>query len=455
MISKTLNVFKASADEGKAYLFYLLIAVFLFQLFCGGAPNSPTIKFQIGLFLSLALLAVALWEGALGALLARDRLLALALAALWLVPLIQIIPLPPGIADALPGQRLEQGILDYVGRGDMWRPMTIDLGATQFSILTLVPATAVFLATLTIGPEQRKLLVKLVFLVAFLAAFVAFFQFVSAGTTFDFYKTAHKGFGIGFFANRNHQADFIVISMLLAAALLIRDAKDRQAQVIGLTLVAILAFSAVMATFSRAGMAFFLVAFVAVVIAAIGLRRIRWRPALAAVVVLAGVGGAVASSHQFARFLERLDTAADDQRFEYAAQSMPIIGDYFPAGSGMGTFVPVYEKYETIDRVVPNFANHLHNDYLEILMEGGALGALALLIGMVAIGRLILRSLRDPLRPSGLPGTAAAAGVTILLLHSVIDYPLRTQTLACLFAVLVVMMLSRGEGVASRSRSRG
>jgi O-antigen ligase len=454
MISKTLNVFKAGADEGKVGLFYLLIAVFLFQLFCGGAPNTPTIKFQIGLFLSLALLAAALWEGAWSALLARDKLLALALVGLWLVPLVQIIPLPPGIADALPGQRLEQGILDYVGRGDLWRPMTADLGATQFSILTLVPATAVFLAALVIGPEQRKLLLRIVLVVAFLAAFVAFFQFVSAGTTFDFYKTAHKGFGIGFFANRNHQADFIVIAMLLAAALLIRDAKDRQAQLIGLALVAILAFAAVMATFSRAGMAFFLLGFIAVAIAAMGLQRIRWRPALAAVVVIAGVGAAVASTHQFERFLARLDTAADDQRFEYAAQSMPIIGDYFPAGSGMGTFVSVYEKYETIDRVVPNFANHLHNDYLEIVMEGGLLGALALLVGLAAIGRLAFRSLRDPLRPSGLPGAAAAVGVGFLLLHSLIDYPLRTQALACLFAVLVVLMLARGEGAPGRSRSR-
>lgn len=454
MISKTLNVFKSGADEGKAYLFYLLIAVFLFELFCGGAPNTPTMKFQIGLFLSLALLACALWEGALGALLARDRLLTLALATLWLVPLLQIVPLPPGIADALPGQGLEQNILDYVGRGGLWRPLTTDLGATQFSFLTLVPPTAVFLAALVVGPEQRKLLVKLALLVAFLAAFVAFFQFVSAGTTFAFYKTAHRGFGIGFFTNRNHQAIFVVIAMLLAAALLIRDAKDRQAQVIGLTLVAILSFSAMMATFSRAGMAFFIVGFIAVLIAAIGRQRIKWRPVLAALVVIVGVGGAIASSHQFARFLERLDTAADDQRFEYAAQSMPIIGDYFPAGSGMGTFVPVYQKYETIDRIVPNFANHLHNDYLEILMEGGALGALALLIGLAAIGRLILRNLRDPLRPSGLLGTAAAIGSAFLLLHSIIDYPLRTQALACLFAVLVALMLSR-EGVVSRGRSRG
>jgi O-antigen ligase len=454
MISKTLNLFKAGEVEGRGYLFYLLIIVFLFHVFWGGAPNAPTIKFQIGLFLSLVLAAAALWEGALGALISRDKWLALALVGLWVVPLVQILPLPPGIANALPGQRLEQDILHYIGRGDLWRPMTTNLGATQFSILTLVPATAVFLAALVIGPEQRKLLVKLILLAAFLAAFVAFFQVVSAGTTFDFYRTAHKGFGIGFFANRNHQADFIVIAMLLAAALLINDLKNRQAQIIGLTLVTILAFSAVMATFSRAGMAFFLIAFVTIVISAIGFQRIRWRPALAVLIVIAAGGGMIASSPQFGRFLARLETAADDQRFEYAAQSMPIIRDYFPTGSGMGTFVPVYEKYETIDRIVPNFANHLHNDYLEILMEGGVLGAGALLIGLFAIGRLVLRSLRSPLRRSGLPGAAAGIGATILLLHSVIDYPLRTQALACLFAMLVVLMMSRSEDAVRQPRSR-
>lgn len=441
MISETLNMFKGNASEGKVYLFYLLIAAFLFQLFFGGAGPTPTIKFQIGLFLSLALLAFAVWEGALTTLFARDKLVFLSLVALWLVPLVQIIPLPPALIGALPGQQLEQGVLNYIGLGASWRPLTTDIGATHFSIMALVAPTAVFLAALVVGNEQRKLLVRLIVLVAVVAAFVAFFQFVSAGQAFSFYNTAHKGFGIGFFANRNFQADFMVIAMLLASALLIRDAKSWQARAIGVTLIVILTFSAVMATFSRAGMAFFVVALAAVLLAVLGLRRVRLRPALTALAVVVAVGGVIASTTQFTRFLERLETAADDQRFEYAAASLPIIADYFPVGSGMGTFVQVYQKYETIDRLVPNYANHVHNDYLEILMEGGVLGGLALLVGLIALGRLIIGSLTRARRQSALLATAAAISTSFLLAHSILDYPLRSPALACVFALMVVLML--------------
>lgn len=441
MLSNKLKTFEDIKSGENGYLFILTAFVCLFELFLGGSPNLPSLKLQIGTFLSLFLLAWAAWEGAFGNLFKRDRLLFATLLAVWTVPLLQLIPVPSSIWKALPGRKLEHGILEYIYQEPYWHALTTDFGATSFSVVTLVPPTAIFLSVLVLGRAQREALVKLVLAVAIIAAFISFFQFVSAGTSFSFYKTAHQGFGIGFFANRNHQSVFIVIAMLLAAGLLIRDARDWRGQLIGLTFVMILALSAVTTTFSRAGMAFFLAGLGAVAIVMVGLRNISWRPMLVALFGFAGIGGVVASTNQFDRFLARLDTAADDQRFEYAIESIPIIADYFPVGSGIGTFVSVYQKYETIDRLVPNYANHLHNDYLEILMESGMLGALALLLGIVALGRLIFRNLRQPFRRASLLGAAAAVSTVFLMAHSLIDYPLRTQALACLFSLLLVLML--------------
>jgi len=442
MITKILGSFEGVTREKAPRLFFLLVLVLLFQLFLGGAAVAPSLKFVVGLTLSLALMAWASWEGALRKLWTDNKLLSFAVLALWLVPILQIVPLPPTLWGALPGQRLEREILGYVGSSHSWRPITTDIGATQFSILTLVAPTAVLLATLVSGIEQRKLLVKVILSVAIIAAFVSFFQVATTGLAFSFYSTAHNGFGIGFFTNRNHQAIFSVIAMLLAGSLVIRGAQSRQALVVGLALISILAFSAAMAAFSRAGMAFFVVGFVCMIVAAFGGRRLNWRIALATAITITAAGAAVANTHQFERFLERLETAADDQRFEYAANSMPIIADYFPTGSGIGTFVQIYQKYETIDRLVPNYANHLHNDYLEVLMEGGILGAFALAIGLIAVGRLLFRSLRTVSTP-GLLEAAAALSCAFLLLHSLVDYPLRTPALACVFAVLIVLMQSR------------
>ena len=108
---------------------------------------------------------------------------------------------------------------------------------------------------------------------------------------------------------------------------------------------------------------------------------------------------------------------------------------YLPLGSGVGSFEVVYGGVEPLTQVSPIFFNHAHNDYLELWLETGLAGAA--LFALFA-SWLAWRSVRIWRRRIAAGGGSLAAACTLLigllLAHSAVDYPLRTQTLAVLFA---------------------
>jgi O-antigen ligase len=126
------------------------------------------------------------------------------------------------------------------------------------------------------------------------------------------------------------------------------------------------------------------------------------------------------------------------QRPFIIATTLQAASDHFPAGSGGGSFLRVYQHYEDPAEASPQYRNHAHNDYAEVLLEYGALGALLILavIGWWA------RQAQVAWRGQG-PGFAEArAGVImlgILLVHSAVDYPLRTGALALLATAAAVL----------------
>jgi O-antigen ligase len=112
---------------------------------------------------------------------------------------------------------------------------------------------------------------------------------------------------------------------------------------------------------------------------------------------------------------------------------------YFPVGSGFGTFVPIYGMLQTPATVWAEYVNHAHDDWLEIFLEGGVPAAL------IAAGFLawFVLACRDAWRrPS--PGTseshqmlqrAATIAIALILLHSLVDYPMRTIAIMTVFGL--------------------
>lgn len=122
-----------------------------------------------------------------------------------------------------------------------------------------------------------------------------------------------------------------------------------------------------------------------------------------------------------------------DLRQVFFANTWRAIQEHWVVGTGLGTFVLVYPMYETSKDVINVYANHAHNDYLEILLETGITGIAIIVIYAVMVLAGMYRS-----------KLAQAAGLAILaiLLHSAVDYPLRTMSMAVIMAYLSAIVLS-------------
>ncbi|MBE7443796.1 MAG: O-antigen ligase family protein [Planctomycetia bacterium] len=62
-------------------------------------------------------------------------------------------------------------------------------------------------------------------------------------------------------------------------------------------------------------------------------------------------------------------------RIAFWKDSVQAVKDFPIFGSGLGVFPYIYPQYDTVTRYTQrNFVNHAHNDYLELLLETGAVG---------------------------------------------------------------------------------
>ena len=120
-----------------------------------------------------------------------------------------------------------------------------------------------------------------------------------------------------------------------------------------------------------------------------------------------------------------------DTRFDLWQDTLTAIGNFWPVGSGLGSFSRAFlpsERFAVIDETFPNRA---HNDYLEFLLEAGLAGAAIVLAAAMLLAILARKAWQTS--PDRRPTTVFALGILMVIgLHSLVDYPLRTMALACL-----------------------
>jgi len=114
------------------------------------------------------------------------------------------------------------------------------------------------------------------------------------------------------------------------------------------------------------------------------------------------------------------------------------IADSMPVGTGLGSFEQVYRHYEDPWQVRSEYVNHAHNDYLELILELGAPGAILILLFLVWWAIAAVRIWTSQLST---PFSRAATIVTgTILAHSIVDFPLRTAAISAIFTVSIAIM---------------
>ena len=165
-------------------------------------------------------------------------------------------------------------------------------------------------------------------------------------------------------------------------------------------------------------------------------RRLRFPIAAVALISVGAMAAVYMSPLQ-----DRLPVSSStsfESRQKFWSNSVSAIGDHWLLGSGIGTFRDIYPRYEDHSAVTRTFVNHAHNDYLEIALESGIPGILLL----IAFFAWWIRRASAIWRSATADRFAQAATIAsaAILVHSFVDYPLRTAALSAIFAGCLAMM---------------
>jgi O-antigen ligase len=175
--------------------------------------------------------------------------------------------------------------------------------------------------------------------------------------------------------------------------------------------------------------------------------------------LVAAAGTAFILVVQFAlyRVLARFNTdPLDDLRLQFARSTIEAAWAYMPFGAGMGTFVPVYGMFEKPqDLFAHAYVNHAHDDILELWLETGIFG-IALMGAFAAwfVSRAIKIWRYAAVGANEFDRSlarAATIAVALIVIHSFLDYPLRTAAMTAILAFACGLMVET-VGVDDRAK---
>jgi O-antigen ligase len=438
---------------------FALVTALLIVLWLAGGASRADVMGQ-------ALVRVAAWLVLIAAILAgqtpdlrNSRLPAALLAAAIVLIALQLVPLPPPLWMALPGREIFVRAAEVAGETQPWRPMSISPALTLNSLMSLVvPAVVLYLAT-RLEPDEHWRLLKLIAVLIAASALLALTEFTGQSLDHPFVNDIPKMISANF-ANRNHLALWLSFGIVASFALASNGRMPKWAGVAAIVSAVFLGLG-ILATGSRAGLLLALVA--AIIGVALGrdalstaLKSLSPRARIVSVAAVAAfVAGllALAISFDRAASFDRVTTLSveDDLRIRSQPFVIRTLVDYFPVGAGFGTFDPAYRINEPDELLSPKYLNRAHNDWVEVVFEGGLVGA-ALLIA--ALGWFLAQSYRvwrneaKPMLPR-----IGSAFIGLTMIASAFDYPARTPLIMALLAIAAVWLSARQERPRSSPRS--
>lgn len=438
--------------------FAALVALVVIAFALGGGGSRfglANLAVQLAAFLTIAAFPAAtleFWRRAPAAL----RALA---AASLLVPLLQLVPLPPAIWTALPGRDLVARSLEAAALDVGWMPFSTYPLRTALALSALVTPLAVVAVGWSLPKHHVFNLGWLVVGLGLVTALIGAIQ-VSTGALLDLWP---EGIGmnalLGTFANRNSTGLFLVGTLALAICL---PVPWRHPVVIPVraALCGVLV-AAVILTKSRTGLALTLIPLLLALayITAMAIRRIgsgaKSRAAILAVAIFGlGITGMVATVSlapgRVAETLQRFEGSQEDARKYIWEDATYAASRYWPAGAGMGAFDDVFQVDEALENLGARRAGRVHNDFIEVTIEAGLLGVVLVAAWLGLVGWLAWRA---RLSPDRWAAWAAATFLLAIALQSITDYPLRTQTML-MAAAVSLLLLARIASEPVRRRTR-
>lgn len=402
----------------------------------------------------------------------RVRSLTAVLVLLLALMCLQIIPLPPWLANAVSSFSASVGrdgldllrALGLATDGEIagWIPLSVAPGATRaatglfavYVLAFLVIANGTHhwtdlrrMAAVILGSGFTMVLVSLVH------------GLTHSRELFWFHVPRHMEYGFGPFANRNHFATHAILLFGLAAGMFLaavtipalRGAGWRErllflstrgaSRLAMLALVVVVTAATVFLSLSRGAIVSLMVA-VGVAIAAWALSgNLRAAPRYAFVAALILVFSMVVwlGWRPIAERLSTLGAVARDPvadwRVMAASDTLALLGLSPILGCGFGSFQYVFPVVARPELHVGRWM-HTHNDWVEWLAEGGVVGGLLVALALWFFLREVMRKMRGLSADRRLFVQGCLVGLAAVAIQSGVDFGLRKPANGLLFAVL-------------------
>ena len=441
-----------------SYAFLLIVVIF------GGASRSDEIA-QVPLRLAaIGFFVAACWRPNLIRI-GRYKTLFSFIIALAALMALQLVQLPPLIWELLPARELYSDIIDSIGLESSWRPLSLAPSMTRNSIFSLIiPVTALILFS-QVPVDKLRNFAFAILIIGFFSLILGFAQAAQGpASSLRIYRVTNEDSMVGVFANRNHHAVLLAICLSILAFLVANYRESRTFRQIGLPvcLIGVLTLGgALLLTGSRAGLVIGAVGLIAgaVLYASSAPKPRKGRPSSIGgqskqasylrspwVIPLAAVSGIFIAATAFMNTpgIQRLLRAnlADEDRLQYFPTMLEVALAHLPLGGGFGSFDRLFRRFEETDQLRTAYLNHAHMEPIELLIEGGLPAMALLLIFLLWWGRLALRAWQPSNSERTRTKLARLGSILtfLLLLASLVDYPLRTPIHMTIFIVGCIWM---------------
>ena len=416
-----------------------------------GEPAQAVLFAASGFLLAgLFLFGGPWWKGAAGTVLMFSALLTVLLVA-------QVVALPLDLVAGLPVR--DAAIASREALGIVPASMSLSLApeATIAGLVAFLAPLAGFGLVAAIKWSRGAGLLKWVIpALGAASALLGLAQVIlgKANPELYFYDFTARGFPVGVFSNPNHQASFLLMCLPFVAVLAADLRRDWEGsdEDVALSLLAGVLGLLILAGILGAGSAAGYILLVPVLLLSLALsfagrrRKGEGRAAsLASLAILPLIFGFAALVVFSSPRLTGLGyTSFEDgpaYRVGINRVSAGIISEHWAIGTGLGSYEDVFRLYEDPETVSNTYIAHAHNDYFEWVIENGLAGSV-LLAGFLAWWLFHFMRLWTNGKPDALRlRRAASVACLVPVLHSLVDYPLRTPSIAVLAAICLALMI--------------
>ncbi len=390
----------------------------------------------------------------------------LPLALLGALVLMQLLPLPPSILKVLsPGTAQVYAGTIWQLAPDSWMPLTLHYANTLGELFRYGTCFVLYVLSVQLL-SQRKFLQRMPIVLAALAgsiAFLAILQKFSAPDKLYWFRQVEGGSVTGPWVYRNHFAGYMELLLPLVLALFLYSRpcvqyhlpwRQRVVEFFTLPefnqhifygLAAILMALSVFVSLSRGGiisMSLSLIVCIFMVSGQAGMSASRIWGCVVGLLILLGVSwlGWHPIMERFGGMIHA-QGGLELNRLLIWRDAVGILRDFPIWGAGFGSFIDVFRPYRTIPGSL--VYDHAHNDYLELLTDGGLLAGLLVLWFFIQLFRSVFRVLKTRQdRYCVHVALGSFAGLVALLIHSFSDFNLHNGANTFAFFFLSALMVA-------------